>query len=665
MKLINVMRKILFILIAMSSVSFLFADENKVLLLPYSATTLTSEQQAMNPTFIAYPTSIKGTIQNDIHFHCNQQIRELGPFSVSPTKKVVFSSGNLQYNAAIGTHLCADGTTQPGTWRFAKHQWDYVGDATYGNVYESGVKCNNELISPTYDDWIDLFAWGTSGWNSGANVYKPCEIRDITDYTDYYPGGNENNELLGAYAYADWGRYNTIQNGSTVDDASIWRTLSGDECEYLFHGRSNAENLFGLGTVNGVQGIIVLPDNWNTPLEVSFISGTESGLSWYTLLYRDNGVSHYSDNVYTIEQWDKMESSGAVFLPAAGYRGQNVIFEASASGHYWSSSTINQDGADCISFQYDRIIPKHGLMRFCGLSIRLVRDIVPPSFSISANAKVVFSPGNLQYQASTNTWRFAEHQWDFVGFETKGTVYENGEKCNNSLIGEGYSGWIDLFAWATSGWNRSTSKVEYSSPTSIDDSRCNRIRYHLNGNGGKGFETGSGYENADWGVYNQIGQYSSGTWRTLSAAQWNYIIDLRANANNLCGLGKVNGVYGLILLPDEWVPLAEISFVPSRDNASINNYSIDDWTLMEKHGAIFLPNAGRRYERNEQSGGGWYWSSSANSNAKDDGANGCNLPQYTYIYYEAYCLVFGSYVNANSSTCRSYGLAVRLVRDIE
>lgn len=278
--------------------------------------------------------------------------------------------------------------------------------------------------------------------------------------------------------------------------------------------------------------------------------------------------------------------------------------------------------------------------------------------------KVGFSPGNLQYQASTNKWRFAEHQWDFVGFADKGNVYENGEKCSNSLIGEDYSGWIDLFAWGTSGWPRKSG--EYYYPTVTDDTHCNRLKYHINGNGYNSFETGSDNEKADWGVYNQIGQYPSGVWRTLSNTQWNYIINLRANANTLCGLGIVNGVFGLILLPDDWLPIGELSFNPSRDNASANNYSIEDWTLMEKHGAIFLPSASQRWERQENSGGGWYWSATANSNARDGGTVGCYLPQYSYIYYAAYCLYFYSgSIEAMFDTYRSRGLSVRLVRDIE
>ena len=58
-----------------------------------------------------------------------------GLFSVSPSKQVYFSQGNLQYQASTNT------------WRFAEHQYDYVGgivntSVEYGNVYYDGIKCN-------------------------------------------------------------------------------------------------------------------------------------------------------------------------------------------------------------------------------------------------------------------------------------------------------------------------------------------------------------------------------------------------------------------------------------------------------------------------------------------------------------------------------------------
>ena len=53
-------------------------------------------------------------------------------------------------------------------------------------------------------------------------------------------------------------------------------------------------------------------------------------------------------------------------------------------------------------------------------------------FSLSDTTIALFSQGNLQYQATTNTWRFAENQWDIVGYA-------------NMNVSSTYDGWIDLF----------------------------------------------------------------------------------------------------------------------------------------------------------------------------------------------------------------------------
>jgi hypothetical protein len=87
-------------------------------------------------------------------------------FSVSDTTSVQFSRGNLQYNAALDK------------WRFALRQYDFAcGD--------------NANASETYDGWIDLFGWGTSGWNSGATAYQPWATN--TTSAVYYPGGSYDN----------------------------------------------------------------------------------------------------------------------------------------------------------------------------------------------------------------------------------------------------------------------------------------------------------------------------------------------------------------------------------------------------------------------------------------------------------------------------------------
>jgi len=59
---------------------------------------------------------------------------------------------------------------------------------------------------------------------------------------------------------------------------------------------------------------------------------------------------------------------------------------------------------------------------------------LPGSFSVSATKKVCFSQGNLQYQGSTNSWRFATHQYDFIG-----------NAAGNTAPSESQTEWMDLF----------------------------------------------------------------------------------------------------------------------------------------------------------------------------------------------------------------------------
>ncbi len=348
--------------IVLYSLCMLFICAQEVLVLPYEATGLTEEQKAMNPERLAYPTELKETIKSEVSFECTPQEMELGPFSVSATKQVVFSPGNLQFNAAKGSHSCADGSTQPGTWRFAEHQWDYVGDATNGTVYENGIKCNNSNPSATYDGWIDMFGWGTSGWNSGAKEYQPWSWVNMA--TEYYPGGSGETNLTGEYAYADWAVYNQIG----TDPPATWRTLTYEEMEYVLYTRPNHENLAGKAGVNGIYGILLLPDYWTWPEDLTFTPGIEKG---------DNT---FYTNTYTAEQWAKMEKAGAVFFPVTGHRiGKNAYLSASG-GRYWLASYYSSTTfAYSFSFSRPAAEQEESLLsranRSFGFVVRPVKDI--------------------------------------------------------------------------------------------------------------------------------------------------------------------------------------------------------------------------------------------------------------------------------------------------
>ena len=242
-------------------------------------------------------------------------------FSVSDSTKVYFSQGNLQYNP------------KKKIWRFAKHQFDIVGK-------------DNEKISKKYYGWIDLFGWGTSDYN-GKNPYMTS-----SDYSDY--GDGENNIAGTNY---DWGVYNKISNGG--NQAGMWRTLTNNEWRYLRYDRPNADTLYGIATVNGVNGCVFLPDNWTIPTGITFKCGA-------------NG---YSVNTYSASDWSKMEANGAVFLPAAGYHDGTVVYRVGTYGEYWSSTADGYGYAYNLDFDDENVETRYGYSRNYRLSVRLVQDV--------------------------------------------------------------------------------------------------------------------------------------------------------------------------------------------------------------------------------------------------------------------------------------------------
>ena len=291
----------------------------------------------------------------------------IGSFSISPAEKVSFSPGNLQYNATMDSHLCADGQTLPGTWRFAEHQWTIVGIG-YGQInpnnynYVAGTVPNsdNRAIGSDYGGWIDMFGWGTSCWNSGAKIYKPYSTSN--DGLDYLPGNNPENGLTGEYAFADWGIYNQIGK----DEPGTWRTLTKDEWNYLLVKRTDAGNKYGAAKVNGVTGIVLLPDEWMLPSGCGFtagMTGADDHTDWSLVA---------GTNIYSAVIWQKMEEAGAVFIPVAGYRGGTDVYHVGAYGRYWSSSAYTDNQAYEFNILSNYIGPQDYSVRGRGFSVRLV-----------------------------------------------------------------------------------------------------------------------------------------------------------------------------------------------------------------------------------------------------------------------------------------------------
>jgi hypothetical protein len=233
------------------------------------------------------------------------------PFSVSSSRTVTFSPANLQYHAANNE------------WRFAPSQLDYIGN-------------DNANISATYNGWIDLFGWGTGNNPTNAS----------TDDNDYS-------------TFVDWG-VNRI--GSYAPNT--WRTLTYDEWYYLRWERPNYDKLIGIAEVNGVNGLILLPDAWVCPSGVTFKSG-----------FDDDYCTECYGNYQTISalEWSKLEASGAVFLPAAGDRSGSDVYGVQRYGNYWSATGNYDYSADGLYVNSDGAY-MGGNYRYIGRSVRLVQD---------------------------------------------------------------------------------------------------------------------------------------------------------------------------------------------------------------------------------------------------------------------------------------------------
>lgn len=234
-----------------------------------------------------------------------------GVFTVASGKRVRFSMGLLQFRASNGTaypnagslkHQTKDGEKQ-GQWRFAPNQYTTIGDV--GN--------NKGQNNANSTSWQDIFSRGSSGYT--MNPWS------FTNYSTAIV--NTNN---------DWGVYNAISNGG--DEPGLWRCLKLAEYKYLLgtcdQGTSNSQNIspcranaaqkWGWATVNGINGLVILPDVWTLPAGCSFTAQSQS-------------------NTYSIAQWTKMEENGAVFFPTTGYYQSSTYHVDAAESWYNTADT--------------------------------------------------------------------------------------------------------------------------------------------------------------------------------------------------------------------------------------------------------------------------------------------------------------------------------------
>ena len=201
-------------------------------------------------------------------------------FSIGEDKRVFFSSGNLQYRPL------------DGAWRLAPQQYhrcfneDFF-DETVGENFSEWMG---------EDKWTDIFRSGMWIEGGSPNVKDgiPWDfvgmVGEIVEDDDYTFPLDENGEINAPCAYG-----------------AQWMVLSIDEWKYLMIKRPDAEQKCGDAVVDGVDGWVVLPDDWTAPEGLTFVPDYEDGF----------GIES-CPNQYTTDEWAAMEAAGAVFLPNAG-----------------------------------------------------------------------------------------------------------------------------------------------------------------------------------------------------------------------------------------------------------------------------------------------------------------------------------------------------------
>lgn len=198
------------------------------------------------------------------------------------------------------------------------------------------------------------------------------------------------NKVLGHYGFFDnQYQYEYASDGNTIDlfqwdnvaditaEQKDFEALTADEWWYLFKERPRADILFAHATVDAVRGLIILPDNWQTPTGLNIITSKAMGMEWdekeLKYAHSSDTFNGYAQNKLTQQQWLLLEYAGAVFLPATN--------DNDGYGWYWSSSELDNGSEFAHAFVftpfylYIRSLNKSAIKKIECCPLRLARPL--------------------------------------------------------------------------------------------------------------------------------------------------------------------------------------------------------------------------------------------------------------------------------------------------
>ncbi len=238
-----------------------------------------------------------------------------GVFTVSGTKKIRFSQGNLYYDGA--------------NWGFEAEQYYF---RTYCDGTNNGGKCDKDGYNP--ESGTAKGHWGLFGWSTEGNNYGMSTSRYDSGYS-----GN----------FVDWGKAYCTSKGIAE---GTWATLSGGgtgEWKYLFE-----HHVHVWGTCNKVPGHFIAPD------------GFEGDADALSKAIEDWKIAQAAGIVFLPAAGNRSmgsdDESPVIYVENVG-----------DFGNYWSSSVL---GGNRAFYEYfNVIVDYYNDYRSSGFSVRLVTEI--------------------------------------------------------------------------------------------------------------------------------------------------------------------------------------------------------------------------------------------------------------------------------------------------
>ena len=280
-------------------------------------------------------------------------------FSVSDTKQVAITNGNMQYVMPIATYtydlntrnlkanslirwkkdvalkVTASRTVQPGYYQLASEQWEMAmpktsrKNATYD--IETITVGGDLYASPEKYRIFDLPSWGTLDkptlLNNTFTATSDEEVKKY-DYGHKLKVGNKETRVMTSDEW-EYLMPTNYDNGLPTNNRT-WRASGVKAAKWI---RCHIKALYEQREDDPVwlRGILIFPDDM--PYSEAKALFKESNVTF--------GIKSKADNNETT--FEKIRNSGAVFIPFSAYRagGSNRLVQWGVHGNYATTSRYN------------------------------------------------------------------------------------------------------------------------------------------------------------------------------------------------------------------------------------------------------------------------------------------------------------------------------------